>query len=859
MPKHQIIFNYYPGVFGDAFPGDQFKLTGSWDENGRYSDQWTSSDMSKYPSEDGGYKYVGVIELDDTQIGTEFHWGVQVIRNNSILWGIPAEVNSPSSNEQYRSFFLADNVRVQNYYLSTSRLLGANKYRKTDGTWGVKFRVWAPNALSIEVVFGTIYDLRDTRKTPLLPGTSILREHLAGGYIDENGVGIHPDIPVIPLKKSKDGIFESPDEHPSLQDTTLLNHCLYMFRITRDDRSVVYRTDLYSRCQCGFGMVDPRYEPYSGSLASLAGRVSCSVTVDPDKVVLPFSYHKWPEPEDQYIDSSQFWVTEFYDKKLPGKAEDLIIYELHLGSLGFGQPGYGTLSDAIAFLDHIEQLNVNAVELLPVSESAGSNENWGYATSHYFSLEYSGGGRDQFKHFIRECHRRGIAVILDVVYNHYDHHAERAQRFYDSPQPEKDIYFWYEGKTEDYRYLQNTPEWSGYFFRGGYIDNMSTGDAPAYHQEMVRKLFISSAVAFITEFHIDGFRVDQTTSIHQYNKLRADGREVSHANIFGAKFLREFGRTLRLFKPDIILIAEDHSDWDQITAPVEQGGMGFNARWYSGYYHNLIGDTNQGIAKLILSASRKHAASPLDMALFSSFLWQTKFDKVVYCESHDEAGNSEGPFPDPDWNGENGKQFTSHRTIVVAADNAPLVGSTRKYAEARCRFAYGITALSAGIPMIFFGEEVGAQNRFKYQDVLKNREDLFRLKETTGTFLYRFYADINAFRRNTPAIRSKNIDILHVHDQERTIAFTRWDDTQLFLIIASLSDFAFHYGYEFYHERLSDGEWQEVFNSDSGYYGGGNIGNLGEMVRSHQGNIKVVVPFAGFVIFQKIGTPAFNP
>ena len=84
------------------------------------------------------------------------------------------------------------------------------------------------------------------------------------------------------------------------------------------------------------------------------------------------------------------------------------------------------MSDAIVFLDHLVDLGVNAVELLPMAEFSGT-VSWGYGDTHHFCIESSAGGRDKYRHFVRECHRRGIAVIQDVVYNHYDFEAERAQ------------------------------------------------------------------------------------------------------------------------------------------------------------------------------------------------------------------------------------------------------------------------------------------------------------------------------------------------------------------------------------------------------------------------------------------------
>ena len=92
--------------------------------------------------------------------------------------------------------------------------------------------------------------------------------------------------------------------------------------------------------------------------------------------------------------------------------------------------------------------------------------------------------------FVGEAvHQRGMAVFVDVAYNHYVHNGERAQWHYDSDEEEHNIYYWYEGKPSDYKAAD-----------GGYVDNVSSGYAPRYHEEMVRKLFISSAVALVTDF-----------------------------------------------------------------------------------------------------------------------------------------------------------------------------------------------------------------------------------------------------------------------------------------------------------------------------------------------------------------------
>ena len=209
---------------------------------------------------------------------------------------------------------------------------------------------------------------------------------------------------------------------------------------------------------------------------------------------------------------------------------------------------------------------------------------------------------------------------------------------------------------------------------------------------------------------------------------------------------------------------------------------------------------------------------------FADALLATGAGTVVYVDSHDEAGNSRGPLFDHGWDatGDRNKQFTSHRGIVVSAGGAPLFGDTRFYAEARCRFAYGLTALSAGTPMAFFGEEVGAEKRFKYNAVLLNREDIGLLRRTTGDALFRFYGDVNRLRLASGALRSRNIAVVHCSNENRVLAFCRWQDTEVFLIVANLGDRPFDNGYVIRDWRTG-GRWREVLNSDIACYGGGGV------------------------------------
>jgi 1,4-alpha-glucan branching enzyme len=854
MATVPVRFTYFTGVVGDVFPGVRARLHGSWNRDGRYSDHWSITDMAREAPGVDSASFRASVDLDAAEQGRWFHWGVSFVApDGRETWAIPTEVKDRASRERYRSFQFSGQAQDEEYYFVHCTRLGANKFRHPDGSTRLRFDVWAPNAQAVEVVMGKIWDQNDPDQNPA--NGSVRVPDIAGGYIADDGTGSHPTLGPFPMQRTRDAVWETNLDDPRLHDFSALDHKPYMYRITRNDGSVAYRTDLYSRCQIGRGSFDPEGTRYTGLISDLDGTVSCSVVVDPEKVTKYFREEPpyltepagvaavWPERE--FVSDAEFWADEFGARKPPPRVEDLIIYELHTGALGFGKPETpGTLEDAIALLDYLIELGVNAVELLPLSEfGRGGSQNWGYSTSHFCAVEYSGGGRDQYKFFVKEAHKRGLAVIMDVVYNHYAHHAERAQSMYDAVWPDRNAYYWYEGTPFNYA----RPD-------GGYVDNMSTAYAPAYHEEMVRKLFISSAVALVHEFHADGLRVDQTTSIHGYNVLHADNRRaVADANIYGAKLLRELSRTLRMIKPDMILMAEDHSTWDEVTKRVEDDGMGFDARWYADFYHHLVGDTNPGsdsYAKLIYGASQHW--HPLRMDYFAGALRASGTQRIVYNESHDEAGNSQGPLRDPDWDpNDKDKEFTSHRSIVVAVNGAALVGDTRRYAEARCRFGYGVTVLSAGTPMFLFGEEVGAERRFKYNAVMQNREDVHALRETTGASLFRFYADINHLRRGTPALHSRNIDVVHTSNENRVLAFTRWHDQESILVVASLNDQPFTDGYYIRHPAVG-GRFREIFNSDAAIYGGNNIGNLGATVDGDGDGLRVVIPANAVVVLQRL-------
>jgi 1,4-alpha-glucan branching enzyme len=219
------------------------------------------------------------------------------------------------------------------------------------------------------------------------------------------------------------------------------------------------------------------------------------------------------------------------------------------------------------------------------------------------------------------------------------------------------------------------------------------------------------------------------------------------------------------------------------------------------------------------------------MSAFAGALAASADRTVVYVESHDEAGNS----------------TDSRRTILAAVNGAPLVGETRRVAEARTRWAAGMNLLAPATPMFLMGEEVGASQPYTYNRFAENKEDLEGLRAGSGAGLFRFNRELIRLRLAEPDLRSRAIEIVHVNDAGRVLVFRRGD----FLVVASLADSAYDDpDYRIEHPSLAGAGWQEVFNSDARAYGGDDVGNGGRTLWPSGDALGVVIPARGFVVLR---------
>ena len=220
---------------------------------------------------------------------------------------------------------------------------------------------------------------------------------------------------------------------------------------------------------------------------------------------------------------------------------DLVIYELHVGTFS----PEGTFAGVAARLPHLRELGVTAVELMPVAAFPG-DRNWGYDGVYLYAPHAAYGGPDGLKRLVDACHAQGLALILDVVYNHLGPEGNYLGDY--GP------YF-----TDRYR----TPWGDALNFDGADSDE-------------VRRFFVDNTLHWLTEYHVDGLRLDAIQGIHDFS-ARPILREIADA--FHAEAAR-LGR-------DAWLIAESDLNDPRVIRPKEVGGLGMDAQWSDDFHHAL--------------------------------------------------------------------------------------------------------------------------------------------------------------------------------------------------------------------------------------------------------------------------------
>jgi len=369
-----------------------------------------------------------------------------------------------------------------------------------------------------------------------------------------------------------------------------------------------------------------------------------------------------PDPASRFQPQGVHGVSEVIDSEFPWEdshwlglpLQRYVIYELHVGTFS----AEGTFDAVIPRLAELQDLGITAIELMPVAQFPGSR-NWGYDGVLPFAVQDSYGGPRGLKRLVDACHQNGLAVILDVVYNHLGPEGNYLSDF--GP------YF-----TDRYK----TP-W-------GLALNYDGPDS-----DPVRRYFIDNALYWVSEFHIDGLRLDAVHAILDHSPYT---------------FLEQLADEVRDYAKasnrQIFLMPESAANNARLIRNREQGGFGFAAQWNDDFHHALrcvLTDERSGYYedygefRQLVKAYRegfvysgeyskhrrhRHGTSTQDIAA-------ERF--VVFCQNHDQVGNR--------MLGERLSQLVSFEQLKLAAASV---------------------ILSPFIPLLFMGEEYGEEAPFQY-------------------------------------------------------------------------------------------------------------------------------------------------
>lgn len=413
--------------------------------------------------------------------------------------------------------------------------------------------------------------------------------------------------------------------------------------------------------------------------------------------------------------------------------EELVVYELHLGTFAADAGGRGTFDRAIERLDHLAWLGVTAVEVMPPFEFSGS-VSWGYNPSHIFAIESTYGGPHAFVRFVREAHRRGIAVILDVVHNHL-------------------------GPTE--LDLWRFDGWSKRRYGGVYFYNDRRAltpwgaTRPNYERKEVRNFLRDSAVWLLEELRVDGLRFDAT------NYIRARWGNIHHGPdrlAAGHRYLASMTADLRSRQPWKLLIAEDMQGDPSVTRPSAEGGLGFHSQWDAGFVHPVR-------AALLHPDDAGRDVHAVAAAVTGHGLTGVH-ERVVFTESHDEVANGKARVPEQITPGDAGSWHARKRSALGLA----------------------LVLTSPGVPMLFQGQDFLEDRWFD------DRRPLDWDKRHRHTGFLHLTRQLIALRRNatghTRGLTGLPTRIIRADNDRKLLAFHRWreggpgDDT---VVVVNLS------------------------------------------------------------------------
>jgi 1,4-alpha-glucan branching enzyme len=433
----------------------------------------------------------------------------------------------------------------------------------------------------------------------------------------------------------------------------------------------------------------------------------------------------------------------------------LVIYELHVGTFSDRKDvDPGQFAAVTSRLDHLSKLGINAIQIMPVGQFAGERS-WGYNPSHSFAVDSDYGGAAAFKHFIKRAHQQGIAVILDVVYNHLG---------------PSDLDLWqFDGWSENDR--------GGIYFYNDDRAHTPWGETrPDYGRGEVRQYFLDNVCMWLEDYHLDGLRFDSTSFIRSVQG--ADDDDLPD----GWSLLQAINDLVARRYPGRITIAEDMLCNDWLTRDVGAGGAGFGAQWDIKFV--------QQIREAVITQNDEQRSLESIRSALTYRYNNDAFERVIYSESHDDVANGQSRVPQE----------------VNPGD------ARGWYAQKRSTLAAAMIFTAPGLPMLFHGQEFLEGDYFRDSVPL----DWDQRDEFHG--IVRLYRDLIGLRLNRQGVSrglcGQCTRVFHENDDQKIIAFHRWDSGGPADDVLVIANFSCQPRHNYTIGFPADGRWQLRFNSD---------------------------------------------
>lgn len=605
-----------------------------------------------------------------------------------------------------------------------------------------------------------------------------------------------------------DGVFTSPPANSFTVDFATLSHARYgatitttgaVFRVWAPTRTVVYVRGDFN----GWGLGNPMTkvgEDFIGHVTGASPRQQYKYFFN-NSVWNSDARGRGLNPSDNlntFVEDTlgYAWSEPWFTPPDPGM---MAIYQLHVGTFaGLNDPAGSApfpsrYVDVAARVDHLVELGVNAVLLNPITEFAG-DVSAGYNPISQYAPEWKFGTPDQLKAMIDAFHAQGIAVLIDIVWNHFS---------------VNDNFMWnYDGSQI---YFDDPP-----------VDT-PWGAQADFDADAVRQYFLDSAMVWLEEYRVDGFRMDATSFMDQ----------GAHS-ASGFSLMQELNDLMDRRYPDRVCIAEELPDDSWITRPTSSGGAGFDSQYYDRFTDDLrqeVEDASFGDPEMW----------KLQALVNGGGLYLEGVAVTNYLELHDEAWPQNG----------------GQRMVVTIDPTAP---HDDEFAQGRTTLAQGFVFTAPGIPAMTQGSEwlesIGWGPDFQYR--------IDWSKKTTYGPVFDYYQALMGLRTQNPALHADAFrNVHHVDEAGNVLGYVRSDLAGNSLVV--LANFS-NNDYTDYRVGLPEaGTWEEILNSQDPAFGGSGPVNPGFRASEPTGwdgygqSLELSVPGMGLVVLRWKGQGTATP